>query len=83
MSGPAWRRYLRFWGADPAADVDEELRFHIECRVQEYIAQGMAPDAARAEALRRFGDVAAARRAARRSITCWNRNGDVPTCGKR
>ena len=61
MSGPAWRRYLRFWGADPAADVDEELQFHIESRVQEYIAAGMAPDAARAEALRRFGDVAAAR----------------------
>jgi putative ABC transport system permease protein len=62
MSGPTWRRYLRFWGPDPAADVDEELQFHIESRVQEYIAHGMPPDAARAEALRRFGDVTAARR---------------------
>jgi predicted permease len=61
MTIPAWRRYLRFWGADPAADVDDELGFHIDSRVQEYIAQGMTPDAARAEALRRFGDVASAR----------------------
>jgi putative ABC transport system permease protein len=57
MTGPAWRRYLRFWGADVAADVDDELRFHLESRVQEYIDSGMSPDAARAEAVRRFGNV--------------------------
>src|SRR6476646_277420 len=62
MSGPAWRRYLRFWGNDLAADVDDELRFHIESRVQEYIDMGLAPDDARAEAMRRFGNVAAVRR---------------------
>ena len=57
MTGPAWRRYLRFWRADLRADVDDELVFHVESRVQEYIAAGMAPDAARREALQRFGDV--------------------------
>ena len=31
-----WRRYLRFWGPRAAADVDDELRFHIEMRVHDY-----------------------------------------------
>jgi len=22
---PLWRRYLRFWGSDPGADVDDEF----------------------------------------------------------
>ena len=57
MTGPAWRRYLRFWRADLRADVDDELAFHVESRVQEYIAAGMSPDAARREAFARFGDV--------------------------
>lgn len=54
---PAWRRYLRFWGSDPARDVDDELRFHIQARYDEYRASGMPPDLARAEVARRFGDV--------------------------
>ena len=62
MSGPAWRRYLRFWGNDLAADVDDELHFHIESRVQDYIDMGLTPDAARAEAMRRFGNMTAVRR---------------------
>src|SRR6185503_17136891 len=61
MEGPKWRRYLRFWGSDLDADADEELRFHIESRVQEYVAQGMTPEDARAEAMRRFGDLNRAR----------------------
>src|SRR3569832_682248 len=62
MTGPSWRRYLRFWGSDLTADVDDELRFHIESRVQEYVDAGLAPDDARAEAVRRFGNVAAVQR---------------------
>ena len=58
---PAWRRYVRFWGSDPARDVDDELRFHIEARYDEYVAGGMPPDVARAEVERRFGDVRAIR----------------------
>ena len=54
---PAWRRYLRFWGSDPARDVDDELRFHMQARYDEYVASGMPPDTARAEVARRFGDV--------------------------
>ena len=57
MTAPAWRRYLRFWRADLRADVDDELAFHVESRVQEYVAAGMSPDVARRAALARFGDV--------------------------
>jgi putative ABC transport system permease protein len=36
--------------------VDDELRFHLEGRVREFVAQGMTRDQAEAEARRRFGD---------------------------
>jgi hypothetical protein len=42
---------------DPARDVSDELRFHLEMRTQEFIDQGMAPDDAREAALAAFGDV--------------------------
>ncbi len=50
-SGPAWRRYLRFWGANIPEDVDDELRFHIEMRTRECIGKGLTPERARAAAL--------------------------------
>jgi putative ABC transport system permease protein len=53
-----WRRYLRFWGPRAEADVDDELRFHIEMRVRDYIAGGMTEDEARAATARRLGDLA-------------------------
>ena len=53
-----WRRYLRFWGPRAEADVDDELRFHIEMRVRDYIAQGMTEEEARAATARRLGDLA-------------------------
>jgi len=37
-------------------EVDEEIRFHLERRVEDLIASGMEPAAARREALRSFGD---------------------------
>ena len=37
-------------------ELDDEIAFHIEARVEELVARGMSPDAARAEALKRFGD---------------------------
>lgn len=57
-----WRRYLRFWGRDVRADVDEELRHHLELCTEELMARGLSPEAARAEALRRFGDMERVRR---------------------
>jgi predicted permease len=59
---PKWRRYLRFWRADVAGDIDDELRFHLEAREAELTARGLAPDAARAQALEEFGDVDVTRR---------------------
>ena len=41
----------------PRAEVGDELQFHLEQRVRDYIARGMDPDTARATALERFGDV--------------------------
>jgi len=48
-----------------AAAVDEELRFHLEGRIEELVALGMSRDAAAAEARRRLGDVDSHRRAMR------------------
>jgi putative ABC transport system permease protein len=55
---PIWRRYLRFWGPDVEADVDDELRFHLEMRQRDYESRGLPPEAARAAARARFGDPA-------------------------
>lgn len=57
MNAPRWRRYLRFVRPDVRADVDEELSFHIDSRIEQNIARGMSPDDARREALERFGAV--------------------------
>jgi len=58
MSGtPLWRRYLRFWGEDRAADVGDEFAFHLEMRVEQLVAEGLSPRDAREEALRGFGDL--------------------------
>ena len=54
---PVWRRYLRFRGDDPRADVRDEIDFHLEGLIEELRVQGMSEDEARAAALRRFGDV--------------------------
>src|SRR6185437_2563634 len=42
-------------------DVDDEVHFHLEMRIADLCAAGFAPDVARAEALRRFGDAEALR----------------------
>ena len=54
---PAWRRYLRFWGSNVDADVDDELRFHLDMRALDYEARGLPTDDARRAAAERFGDV--------------------------
>lgn len=42
---------------DLDAEVNEEFRFHLDAEVEELMAGGLSPEAARAGALRRFGDV--------------------------
>ncbi len=39
------------------ADLDEEMRFHLDAEVAERVRRGMTPDAARTSALRDFGGV--------------------------
>ena len=44
-------------GVKPARDVSDELAHHLAMRTAENVAKGMSPEAARAEALARLGDV--------------------------
>ena len=65
----------RFWRPTPREEVDAELRFHLEMRARELERQGLTPEAARAEARRRFGDLSGSRGSAGRSrqegIDAW------------
>jgi predicted permease len=61
-TAPNWRRYLRLVRQDAAADVDDEIAFHVAMRTERNVALGMPADAARREALHRFGDVTDVRR---------------------
>src|SRR5262245_56254686 len=61
MGTPMWRRYLRFWGTDPTADIDTEIAYHLEELTQHYVARGLSPRQAQAQALRRFGNIARVR----------------------
>src|SRR3982751_4866449 len=45
------------WKPTVDEEVDSELAFHLEMRTRDNVARGMHPDAARAEAERRFGDM--------------------------
>ena len=45
-----------------AAQVDEEIRLHLELRAAQLVRRGLTPEAARREAERRFGGVHEARR---------------------
>ena len=57
---PRFRRYLRLdlrRGAQLDADIDAELRFHVESRIDDLLARGTRPDVARETAIREFGDL--------------------------
>jgi putative ABC transport system permease protein len=53
---------LRRTPNDIAADVDDELRAHLELRIDALMASGMSREQARDEAIRRFGDIDGTRR---------------------
>ncbi|HVL68629.1 MAG TPA: permease prefix domain 1-containing protein, partial [Vicinamibacterales bacterium] len=42
---------------DPRREFDEELQFHIDQRVRDYVATGMTLEEARRAATRRLGDL--------------------------
>lgn len=56
-----WRRAFRIWRRTPAAEVDAELRFHLDERVSDLVAGGIRPDSAKAQALSELGDLQAVR----------------------
>ena len=55
---PGVRRALRLptSAARLAHELDDEVAFHLEQRITELVEEGMTPEQAREEALRRFGD---------------------------
>jgi predicted permease len=53
---PVWRRYFRFLGPDVKAEVDDELRFHLDARTAEYERLGYSQADAERMARDRFGD---------------------------
>lgn len=67
---PAWRRYARFWGPRVIDDVDDELAFHLDMLVRDYVARGLDEPAARRAAEARLGD---RERARSRCITIGER----------
>ncbi len=50
------RAVRRIFGPDHAADVRDELEFHLAARVDDLVARGWSPDEARREAERQLGD---------------------------
>lgn len=54
-------RKVPFVPGQPETEVDSELRFHLEKRIQANIAAGMTPEQATQAAIERFGDVAGVR----------------------
>jgi predicted permease len=65
---PGIRRLLRLvTRRSMQQDADEEIRLHLALRTQQLRDEGMSPEAARAEAERRFGAVEDERRQARAS----------------
>src|SRR5512138_3687828 len=58
------RRWIRLpWRSRSRVrrDIDDEFGFHVEMRVAEMVARGLTTESARAEAMRRFGDMTDAR----------------------
>lgn len=54
---PGLRRILRLASGrpDPESDVGAEFEFHLATKIDQLVAQGLSPAAARGEALRQFG----------------------------
>jgi predicted permease len=61
--GSRFRRLFRLerGAAGVAEEVDDELEFHFDMTIRELTGRGMAPDEAKREAERRFGDVSRTR----------------------
>src|SRR5215217_1310491 len=55
---PGIRRLFRLAaGHDPRREADDEIRLHLQLRADQLMREGFSPEAARAEAERRFGSI--------------------------
>lgn len=63
---PLWRRYQRLLGADPRADADDEIGFHLQELERGFREHGMSVEDAARAARAQFGSVESARREMRR-----------------
>ena len=54
---PLWRRYRAFFRPDVDADVDDELRFHLEMRIADFVRRGHSREEAERLAHAQFGAV--------------------------
>jgi len=61
---PLWLRSLFRW-EKVEEELDEELRYHLEQKLQANLAKGMSADQARRAALREFGGVEQSKQACR------------------
>lgn len=53
---PGWKRLLRIGRPDIARDASDEVDFHLTMQIRDLIAEGLSPEEAEAEAVRRFGN---------------------------
>jgi len=52
-----WRRLLYYLTRERFdRELDEEMRFHLEMKTEEYLASGMTEEEARSAARRQFGN---------------------------
>ena len=56
-----WRRYVRLWGPNVSADIDDEMECHVDLRASELERRGLTRAQARARALEEFGDMTRAK----------------------
>src|SRR5215210_4252208 len=76
---PIWRRYRRLLRPDPQRDVDDEIAFHLQMRIDEFERAGLSAVEAREAAMHRFGQVdrvldechEIGRQRARRGLRSW------------
>jgi predicted permease len=61
MIESVWRRARQFWRRSVSQDVDDEVSFHFQMRVDQFIAAGMSRADAERAAREKFGDVGAVR----------------------
>jgi putative ABC transport system permease protein len=61
-----WRRYIRFWGPNVEADIDDELRFHLDARIAEFERLGYSHDDATRLTRERVGELTGVRAKLRR-----------------